>query len=408
MRLVLRMLLTACSVALVMAALGCIRPPTAVGGGEDTTGTGNPGHDTTLVTAISIHPGESIQAKVDASPAGTEFVIKAGRHVRQSVVPKDGNAFIGETGAVLDGEGAVIHAFSGSADDVVIKGLIIERYAPGSQKHAVYGGTSAGWLVEGNEFRHNDGGGLHTGRKMRVLRNHFHHNAQMGLGGDGDSVVVEGNEIAYNNYQKAYDYGWEAGGAKFVRTRWLTLRDNYVHDNWGHGLWIDIDCWTTLIENNRAENNAAAGIFVEISYVAVIRNNTARGNGYDASWLDGAGILVNSSPDVEIHGNTLSGNRNGIIALEADRGTGDYGPYIVRNLHVHDNDVDVSGGGATGIAIYGSGTPTDVFSSTRENRFVHNTYRLGTNPDPFTWNDDRLTEAEWRALGMDVTGIFHR
>jgi parallel beta-helix repeat protein len=360
------------------------------------------------VDTVAIQPGESIQAKVDAAPAGTRFLIKAGTHRGQSVRPKDGNMFIGERGAILDGQGAAIRAFTGSADNVVIKGLIIEHYAPGSQKDAIYGATSIGWIVEGNEIRYNDGGGLHTGKGMRVLRNVFHHNAQTGLGGDGDSVVVEGNEIAFNNYGKAYDYNWEAGGAKFVRTRWLTLRNNYVHDNWGPGLWIDIDCWKTLIERNRVENNAANGIFVEISYGAIVRNNTAKGNGFNETWVNGAGIEVNSSPDVEVHGNILSGNRNGIIALEGNRGTGAYGPRIVQNLHVHHNDVDVSTSGVSGMAIYGSGTSADIFSSGRNNRFSDNSYRLGSNLRPFTWNDRKISDADWRGLGMDVHGTFVR
>ena len=48
---------------------------------------------------IAILPGESIQAKVDANPAGTAFVLKAGTHVRQQVSPKAGNSFTGEPGA---------------------------------------------------------------------------------------------------------------------------------------------------------------------------------------------------------------------------------------------------------------------------------------------------------------------
>ena len=362
----------------------------------------------TSITGTPVYPGESIQAKVDAAPVGTTFIIKPGRHTQQSVRPKDGNAFIGEPGAVLDGQSAAIRAFAGSAKNVVIKGLIIEHYAPGSQKDAIYGATSTGWVVEGNEFRYNDGGGLHTGNGMRVLRNVFHHNAQAGLGGDGDSVLVEGNEIAFNNYEKAYDYTWEAGGAKFVRTRWLTLRNNYVHDNWGPGLWMDIDCWKTLIENNRVETNAAAGIFVEISHDAVVRNNTAKGNGFNETWVDGAGIEVNSSPNVEVYGNTLSGNRNGIMALEGSRGTGAYGPHVVENLNVHDNSVDVSAGGVSGIGIYGTGTTADVYLGARNNRFTHNTYWLGSNTRPFTWMDNKITDAEWRALSMDVTGTFNR
>jgi parallel beta-helix repeat protein len=360
------------------------------------------------VDTVVVRPGESIQAKVDAAQPGTVFLIKAGKHVRQSVRPKDRQAFVGEPGAILSGERAAIRAFSGSADHVVIKGLVIEHYAPGSQKDAVYGATGIGWLIEGNEFRYNDGGGLHVGKGMRVIRNVFHHNAQTGLGGNGDSVLVEGNEIAFNNYQKTYDYNWEAGGAKFVRTRWLTLRNNYVHDNWGPGLWVDIDCWKTVIEHNRVETNAAVGIFVEISYEAIVRNNSATGNGFDQSWVDGGGIEVNSSPDVEVYGNTVVGNRNGIVAMEGSRGTGAYGPRLVQNFYAHDNIVDVSKGGVSGLAVYGTGTSTDIFLTGRNNRFARNTYRLGSNVRPFHWKDGKISDLEWRNLGMDASGTFTR
>jgi parallel beta-helix repeat protein len=48
-------------------------------------------------------PGESIQAAVDANTTDTEFTIKAGVHRLQTVVPKGGNVFNGEDGAVLSG-----------------------------------------------------------------------------------------------------------------------------------------------------------------------------------------------------------------------------------------------------------------------------------------------------------------
>lgn len=53
--------------------------------------------------AVSVAPGQSIQAAVDASPAGTTFVLKSGVHREQSVVPKHGDTFIGERGTVLSG-----------------------------------------------------------------------------------------------------------------------------------------------------------------------------------------------------------------------------------------------------------------------------------------------------------------
>ncbi len=85
------------------------------------------------------------------------------------------------------------------------------------------------------------------------------------------------------------------------------MRGNYAHDNWGSGLHTDIDNVNTLYENNRSENNAQIGIFHEIGYKAIIRNNVTRGNGYASGWVAGAGIFVNSSQDVEIYGNTVSG-----------------------------------------------------------------------------------------------------
>ncbi len=51
----------------------------------------------------TIYPGEDIQAAVDANPAGTEFLIKAGVHHLPEVRPKSGNVFTGESGAIVSG-----------------------------------------------------------------------------------------------------------------------------------------------------------------------------------------------------------------------------------------------------------------------------------------------------------------
>ena len=51
----------------------------------------------------TIFPGEDIQARVNAAPFGTTFILKAGVHRLQSIVPRSGNTFVGEPGAVLSG-----------------------------------------------------------------------------------------------------------------------------------------------------------------------------------------------------------------------------------------------------------------------------------------------------------------
>ena len=52
---------------------------------------------------IEINTGDDIQVIVDANPAGATFIIKAGVHRMQEIWPKDGNTFIGEDGAILNG-----------------------------------------------------------------------------------------------------------------------------------------------------------------------------------------------------------------------------------------------------------------------------------------------------------------
>lgn len=293
------------------------------------------------------------------------------------------------------------HAFSGSAAGVVIRGVVIEKYATPAQQGALQGNATSGWTVEDSEIRLNHGIGLRTGDGMRVLRSRIHHNGQMGIGGSGDAVLVEGNEIDHNN-TLGFDPAWEAGGSKFVRTDGLVLRGNVSHHNHGHGLWTDIDNVNTLYEANRLEDNTRSGIFHEISYRAVIRGNVARRNGgAGAAWVDGAGILVNSSRDVEIYENVVDGNLNGIAAVQSARGAGAHGAYELANLYVHHNDVGMTRGRSGVVQNAGS---QSVFTSMNV-RFEANRYTLGASR-PFAWKDAAHDPAGWKGFGHDETGTF--
>lgn len=295
------------------------------------------------------------------------------------------------------------HAFSGSAAGVTIQGVVIEKYATPAQQGALQGNSTRGWTVEDSEVRLNHGIGLRTGPGMRVLRNRIHHNGQMGLGGSGDGVLVEGNEIHHNN-ALGFDPAWEAGGSKFVRTDGLVLRGNFSHHNHGHGLWTDIDNVNTLYEGNRLEDNTRSGIFHEISYRAVIRRNVARRNGgAGAVWVDGAGILVNSSRDVEVYENTVEGNLNGIAAVQSSRGSGVHGAYELANLYVHDNTVAMAEGRSGVVQNAGSAA---VFTSMNV-RFEANRYTLGSTRQ-FAWKDAAHEPAGWKGFGHDVNGTFTR
>jgi len=366
----------------------------------------------TTAAQVTISPGQSIQAKVNSYPAGTQFLLKAGTYANQRIVPKSGNVFIGEKGAILDGKNATPYAFDKGSNpypsNVRITGLIIQNYASPDQHGAIMAGggsgSGTGWTIENCEVRYNKHAGIKLGDKMKVLNNYIHHNGQIGMSGLGDDMLVEGNEVAFNNYQKTFPFGHVLGGAKFVKTHRLVVRNNNFHDNQGNGIWMDIDNIDALIENNLAVNNSGAGIMHEIGYDAIIRNNTAKGNGYARDWVTGAGILISASANVTVYGNTVLDNKQGIVGIQQKRSKNgvDYSSNL-KNLYVHHNTVRVKAGGVTGVA---SGVSNLTYTS-RNNRYVSNTYDMGSDSKPFTWMGGKRTKSEWQKYGNDVSGTFN-
>jgi parallel beta-helix repeat protein len=438
--------------------------------------------------AAAIYPGDDIQARVTAAPAGTAFTLKAGIHRLHSIQPKDGNSFTGEAGTVLSGARLlttftrsdrywVAHgqtqqgqrhgncqpgyprcsfpeqlfiddvplrtvgslgevtagawyfdydkdqiffaddpaghrvetsvtttAFANSANNVTITGLVVEKYANLAQNGAITSENRSGWVITKTEARWNHGVGIRIGSGSKVTGSFIHHNGETGLIGAGTDLLVENNEISFNNTAH-FDPSWEGGGTKFILTDRLIVRGNFVHHNGGPGLWTDLDNINTLYENNTCEDNERMGIIHEISYAAVIRNNIVRRNGFGFSdWAWGAGILIAASPNVEVYGNTVEGNADGIAAVQQNRGSGAHGVHQVSNLWVHDNVIGMTGGW-TGLVQ--DVDDTSYFTS-RNNRFERNRYQLGSGAVFFTWMNGDRSESEWRSYGQDGSGTFSR
>ena len=341
--------------------------------------------------AVVIQPGANVQAVVDSKPAGSTFYFVAGVYRGQTVKPRNGDVFLGQPGAVLNGEDQIQFAFRSTASNVTIRGLVIEKYANPAQTGAIEGAGSA-WTIVGNEIRYNWGAGITLGNGYRVIGNNIHHNRQIGVKGRGDNILIEDNEIAFNNFRDDYEMSWEAGGTKFLKTTNLIVRGNFVHDNHGHGLWTDDSNRGTLYENNVVLNNYGSGIFHEISFNAVIRNNRVEGNAFPHSH---GGIKVTNSDGVEVVGNVVRGNNGGIHGGQNDRGS-----YYLANLWVHDNSVTFNQGW-NGIIVNSGG---DTFYTGRNNRFDRNTYGVGGQARPFFWMNDKRTPDEWRSYGLDANG----
>lgn len=275
-------------------------------------------------------------------------------------------------------------AFAGAEPNVVVRGLIIEKFTETGIQ------TGPTWLVEGNEIRWNHRAGVRQSTGTQLKNNYIHRNGQMGIAGQGSGLLVEGNEIAYNNY---LGFGtltggpWSAGATKWLTTTGLVIRNNWSHHNYGDGFWTDFDNIEALYENNLVEDNARYGIFHEISGSVQIRNNTIRNNG-------DAGVFVNSSFDVEAYDNRILDNGNGVVLVSYPRGD-----YVLENAHIHDNIIRMATG-YSGV----KGAP-EAFSDASNNRFESNDYIVPRPSNRYwQWNRELMTISEWRANGHDGFG----
>ena len=364
---------------------------------------------------ISISPGTTIQDVVNRYPGTTTFYLRAGTHTQQQVVPKSGNTFVGENGTVMDGQNITAYAFYSNnlgQTNVTIRGLEIKNYTtPLSAFGAITGNDVTNWVVTDNDVHHNVDAGIRagTGTGWQVLRNQSHDNGRIGIAGyQCDGALIQDNEV-YGNNPAGNSTGGESG-MKILGAQNLTIRGNNVHDNNGNGIWSDTNYSTVLIENNTVGGNSKAGIWHEVSYNAIIRNNIVTGNGSAAvattGWIDSAGIQVSNSANVEIHGNTVRDNANGICLMQSSGypAIGRHGAYRIENVFVHDNVVGMVTG-RTGLA---QNVQDKSYFTSRNNRFVNNIYYLGASQSYFTWDDKDLTESQWQAYGLDSTGSFSR
>jgi len=237
--------------------------------------------------------------------------------------------------------GKVTDAFRGNATNVTVQNFVIEKYDPQVQEGAINGGQS--WTIKNNEVRLNYAAGITAHDGSQVIGNYVHDNGELGVDGNGNNILVQGNELSSNGFWSGVSPYWSAGGLKFAETDNLVVRGNYSHDNNGSGLWTDIDNIHTLYEDNVVAHNTINGIQHEISYDAIIRNNTLVGNGYGDTrgWGWGADLDIQNSQNVQAYGNRIdmTGGNNGIIEIQQNRGSGAYGTYTTTGNQIHDNIV---------------------------------------------------------------------
>ena len=289
-------------------------------------------------------------------------------------------------------------AIGGEASDVVLRNLVVEKYASLAQHGAIEFTDGHRWHVTDVIARWNHGVGLTFGPGTHVEGGSFSHNGHVGLKGTGVGATIEHVEIAFNNYA-GYDAQWEAGGTKFYETTGLVVRKSCIHHNYGPGLWTDIDNIDVTYEGNIVFLNENDGIKHEISHDAIIRDNivSQNGNAFD-DWLWGSQILIQNSRNVEVYNNIVEISAqagNGISIIHQDRDGGKYGPWNATDNYIHDNTV-------TYLDDHGhSGLVRDTERGWRENEhgniFDMNKY-IVTDEKSEHWRFDGGSDGSWNSV----------
>ena len=147
-----------------------------------------------------------------------------------------------------------------------------------------------------------------------------------------------------------------------------------------------------MYEGNLIENNSGQGIFHEVSFSTTIRYNRINGNGKPRTdEFNGAGILISNSAGtsnnkIEIYGNTLRNNLNGIVGIAGSR-------TAIASMSVYDNTIINSD--RTGVE---EAAKTPLWSTIS---FENNCYEGAKS---FRGKNSNISWAKWQSDGNDSHG----
>jgi hypothetical protein len=219
----------------------------------------------------------------------------------------------------------------GNQTGVTIEYLTIEKYQPVDNAAAINQDGNTGWIVRYNTIKLNvPGAGVIVAANGVLRDNCMTLNGQYGfqstrtnswgkdsLTGGPYNVTVVGNEVSYNDTcdfegkLTNHAIGWsnynpvppkyrnslcgtvtpdgDEGGFKLWETNGVTIKENYIHNNWGPGAWADTDNANTTYDANSFVDNDDEAIIEEISYNFSIKYNYLANNGW-AGGLSNAGF----------------------------------------------------------------------------------------------------------------------
>jgi hypothetical protein len=273
----------------VKAGTGPSSPPARICGNASVLGAGP---SSAPAGAVSVPAGRN--AGVDFSQPHTTYWFAPGVHTLANgqytqIIPGHGSTYIGAPGAILDGRKDNLYAFGGNATGVTVSYLTVRNFGGEGENQdqgVVNENSMAGWTIDHSTIKDNAGAGVMLGSHNMLSHDCLADNQQYGFNAYSPSgpvgLVLKNNEIAGND-----TYNWEAhspdcgctGGGKFWEVKNAVIENNWIHDNRSVGLWADTNNRGFEFKNNYISGNYDYGLIYEISYNAVIENNTFVRNG---------------------------------------------------------------------------------------------------------------------------------
>lgn len=295
---------------------------------------GKPGADFPKAEAgMVLPPGAGNYPSFQLRPR-VVYYLEPGTHIGSIQADKN-DAFVGGFShgkpTILSGGYASNHqqaidsnVSEGNQSGVTIEYLTIEKFRPAVDHAAINQEANTNWTIQYNTVALNvPGAGILAGSNNKLRFNCLSQNGQYGfqatdvVGFSSDSitggpynVTAEDNEISYNDTcdlegrienREAHLHNYNPvparyrnancgnvtgdgnqGGFKLWRTNGVTIKDNYIHNNWGPGGWADTDNANTTWTGNKITDNDSSAIIEETSYnFSIIHNYLAR-NGITA------------------------------------------------------------------------------------------------------------------------------
>ncbi|CAN5779010.1 hypothetical protein BH23CHL7_BH23CHL7_06610 [soil metagenome] len=266
-----------------------------------------------VVKADAVCPS-SFKAGVDDSAVGGTLDLRGCSY--------PGNFTISKSMTVLGGK--ITGRVFVSANDVTLDGVEVVGGDAKAQNGQVHVRNSERFTLRNAYVHHGGGAGVSIdgGSGHRIIDSELAYMEQQGFHLPRvQDTLVKGNRIHHNNPNWAYDWAWEAGAGKAVRTLRLTFEGNRVYANNGFGLWCDIYCRKTTYRNNRIYNNTHSGIHEEVSYDALIEGNVLynNGNARHGTWWWGTNLLLSSATGATIRNNVVAYGWAGISVISQAR-----------------------------------------------------------------------------------------